>query len=341
MTSVLTFRKSMISIITVSLLIAAGLTSMYLLELYTATKKSERMEDQQSSPLSGNQRPPWSPIKTSRPNNNPIKIGHRGASKYAPENTLASIQSAIDLGIDYVEIDVRYTSDDVPILFHDKLLHRTTDGFGYVKNTSLSELQELDAGSWFGEEFKGTQVPTLKDALELMQGRICLQLHIKSIITKKAIDLVREFSPDGDCLMISIPVLRDVINQEKMLISRGVLDHETLAVFAEHWPDAPILPWLTSHVGHIQKLLEQYPSTVAVMMTPGAATADIIDAAHKVGLLVIVRLPGSQNNVENYKKVLDAGVDGIFMDNFDLLDAYLEKQPQNFNAMPEAQNESG
>ncbi len=63
--------------------------------------------------------------------------------------------------------------------------------------------------------------------------------------------------------------------------------------------------------------------------------------AYIVGLLVIVRLPEQLDNAEYYKKVLDAGVDGIFMDNFDLLDAYLENQPQNFNAMPETQNESG
>jgi glycerophosphoryl diester phosphodiesterase len=56
---------------------------------------------------------------------------------------------------------------------------------------------------------------------------------------------------------------------------------------------------------------------------------------------VIVRLPEQLDNAEYYKKVLDAGVDGIFMDNFDLLDAYLENQPQNINAMPETQNESG
>ena len=324
-----------------TLIIVAGQTSTFFMTWYLDSKLPEWDDNPPPSPFIGNLRPAWAKIATHRPNNNPIKIGHRGASKYAPENTLVSIQSAIELGLDYVELDMRYTSDDVPILFHDKLLHRTTDGFGYVKNTSLSELQELDAGSWFGEEFKGTQVPTLKDALELMQGRICLQLHIKSIITKKAIDLVREFSPDGDCLMISIPVLRGVRNQENPLGSTGVINPETLAVFAEHWPDAPIVPPLTSLVGHIQKLLEQYPSAVAVTMTPGAARADIIDAAHKVGLLVIVRLPGSQDNLENFKKVLDAGVDGIFMDNFNLLDAYLENQPKNFNAMPETQNESG
>ena len=329
-----TFRKSIILIITVSLLIASGLTSKYLLELYKATKKTQRMENLQHSPLSGKQRPDWSPIITSRPNANPIKIGHRGASNYAPENTLASIQTAIELGIDYVEIDVRYTSDGVPILFHDKLLHRTTDGVGLVKNKSLAELQKLDAGSWFDEEFKGTQVPTLKDALALIKGNACLLWHIKSTVKPKAIELIRKFSPDGDCLLISMPVLIGVINPEDPLATRGVLNPEDLAVFAEHWPDAPMLPSI-GQAGDIPRLLEQYPSAVAVMVRPGMATVDVIDAAHKVGLLVIVRLPEQLDNAEHYKKVLDAGVDGIFMDNFDLLDAYLNNQPQNFNAMPE------
>jgi len=329
-----TSKNIIILIITVSLLIAAGLTSKYLLERYQTTKKPQRVENSQPSPLSGNQRRAWSPILTNRPNNNPIRIGHRGASNYAPENTLASIQLAIELGVDYVEIDVRYTSDGVPILLHDALLHRTTDGVGLVKNTSFAELQKLDAGSWFGEEFKGTQVPTLKDALELIKGNACLLWHIKSTVRPKAIELVRNFSPDGNCLMISMPVLVGVINPEDPLATRGVLNPEDLAVFAEYWPDAPMLPSI-GQAGDIPRLLEQYPSAVAVMVRPGMATVDVIDAAHKVGLLVIVRLPEQLDNAEHYKKVLDAGVDGIFMDNFDLLDAYLNNQPQNFNAMPE------
>ena len=327
LTNVFTLKRTIFLIIVVMLMIVAGLTSTFFMTWYLSTKLPAWIDNPPPSPFIGSPRPAWVKIATHRPNNKPIKIGHRGASKYAPENTLASIQSAIELGIDYVELDVRYTSDGVPIIFHDALLHRTTDGFGYVKNTSLSELQKLDAGSWFGEEFKGTQVPTLKDALELMQGRICLQWHIKSTVTKKAIDLVRAFSLDRNCLMITIPPVS------------GILNPEVLAAFAEHWPDAPLLIILNR--ADIHQLIEEYPFAVAIMVPTNQARAEIIDEAHEVGLLVIARLQQSIDNEIFYKKVLDAGVDGLFMNNFDLLDAYLEKQLQNFNAVPETQNESG
>jgi len=87
----------------------------------------------------------------------PKIIGHRGAAGYAPENTLVSIQTAADMGIDWVELDVKLTSDDVPIIFHDDNLIRTTDHDALVKDTPYSVIKELDAGSWFADSFVGEQ----------------------------------------------------------------------------------------------------------------------------------------------------------------------------------------
>ncbi len=98
----------------------------------------------------------------------PKIIGHRGACGYAPENTLSSIQSAADMGCDWVELDVKLTSDDVPIIFHDDNLLRTTGHDGLVKDTPYSVIKELDAGSWFGDSFIGEKIPTLDEAVELI-----------------------------------------------------------------------------------------------------------------------------------------------------------------------------
>ncbi|MCE9506999.1 MAG: glycerophosphoryl diester phosphodiesterase, partial [Alphaproteobacteria bacterium] len=88
----------------------------------------------------------------------PKVIGHRGAKAYAPENTLASIHTAADLGIEWVEIDVKLTKDGVPIIFHDDELNRCTNGSGLVVETDFKTIAELDAGLWFGDSFMGEKI---------------------------------------------------------------------------------------------------------------------------------------------------------------------------------------
>jgi len=97
----------------------------------------------------------------------PRVIGHRGAAAAAPENTLAGIRKAKELGAAWIEFDVKLTSDGEPILFHDDRLERTTDGNGPVATTALAEIRRLDAGSWFGPAFRGEPVPTFEEALML------------------------------------------------------------------------------------------------------------------------------------------------------------------------------
>ena len=94
-------------------------------------------------------------------------IGHRGAAGAAPENTLASIKKARELGATWIEFDVKLTKDSHAILFHDDRLERTTDGQGAVAATTLPEMRRLDAGSWFDAAFRGEPVPTFEQALAL------------------------------------------------------------------------------------------------------------------------------------------------------------------------------
>ncbi len=92
-------------------------------------------------------------------------IGHRGAAGHAPENTLVSLKQAAALGVRWVEFDTKLTADGTVVLFHDDKLDRTTDGRGPMADATLTEMQALDAGLWFGEAFRGERVPTLGEAM--------------------------------------------------------------------------------------------------------------------------------------------------------------------------------
>lgn len=105
----------------------------------------------------------------------PKWIAHRGASQVAPENTLPALQQAKALGATWVEFDVQLTADDVPVIFHDETLARTTNGNGVLCKKTYAALSQLDAGSWFDASFSGVQIPTLS---EWLHGAATLGLGI-------------------------------------------------------------------------------------------------------------------------------------------------------------------
>ena len=96
-------------------------------------------------------------------------IAHRGNSRFAPENTIGAIDSAAD-SADLTEFDVQVAADGELVLMHDDTVDRTTDGTGPVDSLTLSELQALDAGSWFSPEFSSETVPTLAQAIRASQA---------------------------------------------------------------------------------------------------------------------------------------------------------------------------
>ena len=106
-------------------------------------------------------------------------IAHRGASAYAPENTLAAFDLAIRMGVRHIEFDVHSSCDGHIVVIHDDTLDRTTNGSGPVSNHTLAPLRELDAGSWFGAAFAGERVPTFDDVLSRYGGRIHIHAEIK------------------------------------------------------------------------------------------------------------------------------------------------------------------
>ncbi|MBX9704313.1 MAG: glycerophosphoryl diester phosphodiesterase, partial [Silvanigrellaceae bacterium] len=100
----------------------------------------------------------------------PHIIGHRGAAGYAPENTLASFKKAKELGVPWVEFDVKETDDGVLILMHDDTFERTTNGQGDVARSLWSDVKRYDAGSFFSPEFRGERVPSLLEAFECLEN---------------------------------------------------------------------------------------------------------------------------------------------------------------------------
>lgn len=110
----------------------------------------------------------------------PWIIGHRGAPGHAPENTMASFRRAVELGASFIETDLRLSHDARFVAMHDATLDRTSNGRGLVRDFTLAQLRELDAGSWFGPEFAGEKIPTLDDILEFArEADVVFYLEIK------------------------------------------------------------------------------------------------------------------------------------------------------------------
>ena len=140
----------------------------------------------------------------------PKVIGHRGAAAYAPENTLEGIHTAADMDVEWVELDVKLTKDDVPIIFHDETLERTTNGSGLVAETTYDDLKQLECGSWYGESFTGIKIPTLEEAIDvLIERNLGFNMEIKpcpgreKVTAEAALDLLSTIWDDHDRLLIS------------------------------------------------------------------------------------------------------------------------------------------
>jgi glycerophosphoryl diester phosphodiesterase len=121
-----------------------------------------------------------------------VKVAHhRGASRYAPENTLPAYEKAIRLGADFVEFDIRTTRDGIPFLLHDGRLDRTTNARGPIRDKTSAEVAQLDAGAWFGQPFVGTRVPTLDAFLKAIGSWAELYVDAKDIDPETLVAVLR------------------------------------------------------------------------------------------------------------------------------------------------------
>lgn len=109
-----------------------------------------------------------------------LNIAHRGASALAPPNTLAAFEKAAELGADCVELDVHLCADGIPVVIHDATVDATTNGSGRLSDLTLSELKQLDAGSWFHPAFAGERIPSLQEVLDTVADQLLLDIELKS-----------------------------------------------------------------------------------------------------------------------------------------------------------------
>ena len=126
-----------------------------------------------------------------------IAVGHRGAKKFAPENTLVAHEAAFAMGARAIEFDVRCTKDGHFVLMHDANVSRTTNGQGRVKDLTLAEIKELDAGSSKGAQYKGEQVPSLREALRNVKGRYIVDIDFKGGPKNSAEILAKVLKEEG------------------------------------------------------------------------------------------------------------------------------------------------
>ncbi len=160
-------------------------------------------------------------------------IGHRGACRYTPENTLASFKKAHELGIQWVEFDVMLSKDNIPVVFHDETLNRTTDGHGYIDSLTYSELSQLDAGSWYGPAFKNERIPLLSDVIHyLTRQEMSANVEIKALHgndkkdVEQTLDVIRSItSPDNPMFLFSSFSIEAVEHLSKLApdCQRGLL----------------------------------------------------------------------------------------------------------------------
>ncbi|MBT4775542.1 MAG: T9SS type A sorting domain-containing protein [Crocinitomicaceae bacterium] len=132
-------------------------------------------------------------------------IAHRGASGIAPQNTLAAFQLAIDIGADYLELDVRKSSDDSLMVIHDATVNATTNGSGFVNSKTYTELRALDAGSWFSSAYIGEQIPTLFEVLLLAKingSKVCVEMK-DSGIESEVISMIQSLNMVNEIIVFS------------------------------------------------------------------------------------------------------------------------------------------
>ena len=218
-----------------------------------------------------------------------LRIGHRGARAYAPENTIASFRKALEIGVDAVELDVRRTRDDKLLVIHDEDVKRTTNGEGLVCELTLEQIKGFQAEG-------GEKIPTLEEALDFLDKKVKVFVELKEKGTEEQVlEIVRTRGLEKNVVIISF--LEDALRKVRELSS----DVETGLIYAKH--KNPIKAALELKANYLFAL---YRFT---------HTANV-EKAHEDGLKVVVWTINTPEEVEQYVK---KGVDGIASDKPDIL----------------------
>ncbi len=249
-------------------------------------------------------------------------IAHRGASAHAPENTLAAVRAAIDLGCDLVEVDVRRTRDGVLVVMHDVEVTRTTDATRAlpgrapwrVGDLDFGELMRLDAGSWFSPAYAGERVPALSQVIDLLADSdtgLLLEVKEPGRYPGIARDLAAELRARTDYVESAAAAGRLVVQS---------FDHDVMRAFADLEPRIPI-----GLLGHPPQRRLRALAEWADFVNPRhrRATAAYVDAIHAEGMQCLVWTPDS---VADIHRALSLDVDGVITNRPDVLLRMLDDQ---------------
>ncbi|MDO5784673.1 MAG: S-layer homology domain-containing protein [Eubacteriales bacterium] len=167
-------------------------------------------------------------------------ISHRGYSWGAPENTLPAFELSAKMGCTYVEADVRFTKDGVPVLLHDATIDRTSNGSGEVSKMTYSQLQQYDFGAWMSSEYAGTKLPTFEQFIALCaQKGLRPYIELKSSMTEAQVrqlyDVTAKYSMSSKVIWISTSLanLKHVLTCNKSA-SLGLLDEQITQTTVTH-----------------------------------------------------------------------------------------------------------
>lgn len=237
-------------------------------------------------------------------NNNPFEnvaifhetkvMAHRGASTEAPENTMAAFQKAIDDMADYIELDVQLTNNGEVIVMHDSNAYRTTGVDANIVNMTYKEVKTLDAGSWFSDEYVGENVPSLKEVLELTQGKIKLNIELKpadngTALAKNTVRLIEKYNMVNDCVITSFS--ESALKAVKTYNQEIKVGYILSAAYGDFY-DMKNVDFFSVNAAFLSKRT--------------------IDAIHNSGKRVYA---WTVNNKESIKNLTNKGVDGIITDN--------------------------
>jgi len=231
---------------------------------------------------------------------------------HCPENTFVSFERALELGADWIELDVHLTRDGALAVIHDETVDRTTDGHGLVKDHTLAELKKLDAGAWFGREYAGQRIPSLDEVLVWARERhTVVDIEIKNApsfyegIEEAVVESLDRSGMAEQVIVISFD--HRSVQRVKALDSRVV----TGVLYAARPTDAG--------VG-----LAAAAQADAVLPHWAYVTPEDVRVAHEAGLAVA---PWATSDPEVLRSLITAGVDAIGTNHPDILRQVLSKRP--------------
>jgi len=143
---------------------------------------------------------------------NIIIVAHRGFSGIYPENTLLAFQKAVELGVDFIELDIHQTLDKEIVVCHDEKIDRTTDGKGYIKEMNYEEIKKYDAGKWKG--YSGEKIPLLKDVFEKFKNKVKILIEIKECAVYELVKLIKEYKIEKSVIVgsFNLEYIKEVRN---------------------------------------------------------------------------------------------------------------------------------